>query len=60
MPTDQKSGIERRTFLAAGGGLAAVPLLGGVAAQAAAPTPGAVRYPTAQVSGRRKLGTLEV
>jgi len=47
-------GVGRRTFLAAGGGLAAAPLFGGGAQAAIIP------YPAVHISGRRKLGTLEV
>jgi aryl-alcohol dehydrogenase-like predicted oxidoreductase len=58
MATEPKSEMKRRTFLAASTGLAVVPLLGSAAAQAEVPE--SVRYPASQVSGRRKLGALEV
>lgn len=51
--------ISRRGLLVAGGGLAAVPLLSAADARAATP-PGSVRYPVAQASGKRRLGSLEV
>jgi aryl-alcohol dehydrogenase-like predicted oxidoreductase len=51
--------IGRRSFLAAGGALAAAPLIGGADAVAAQParSGGAMK---AEKGGRRKLGTLEV
>jgi aryl-alcohol dehydrogenase-like predicted oxidoreductase len=52
--------ISRRGLLAAGGGLATVPLLSATAARAATPAIGSVRYPATQSSDRRRLGSLEV
>ncbi|MFD0847960.1 aldo/keto reductase [Sphingosinicella xenopeptidilytica] len=52
--------ISRRGLLAAGGGLAAVPLLSATAARAAPPAIGSVRYPATQSSARKRLGSLEV
>jgi aryl-alcohol dehydrogenase-like predicted oxidoreductase len=50
----------RRGFLAAAGSLAAAPLLGGTHGQALAQAAGPSSNAAAQVSGRRKLGSLEV
>jgi aryl-alcohol dehydrogenase-like predicted oxidoreductase len=52
--------IGRRGFLGVAGSLAAVPLLGGAHTQASAQTTGSTGSAPAQVSGRRKLGALEV
>jgi aryl-alcohol dehydrogenase-like predicted oxidoreductase len=52
--------IGRRGFLGAAGSLAAVSLLGGTNSQVAAQTTGSGSNAGAQVSGRRKLGSLEV
>ncbi|MHC2582169.1 aryl-alcohol dehydrogenase-like predicted oxidoreductase [Bradyrhizobium diazoefficiens] len=56
MATDRISGIARRAFLGAAGGLAAIPLLGGFGQRASAQT-GASEV---RAIGRRKLGSLEV
>jgi aryl-alcohol dehydrogenase-like predicted oxidoreductase len=56
--TNETKNIRRRTFLAAVGGLAALPLLSPTTAQAAAGS--SVSYPSAIVKGRRKLASLEV
>jgi aryl-alcohol dehydrogenase-like predicted oxidoreductase len=58
--TDDAQDIRRRTFLAACGGLVALPLLSSTTAQAAASSGGSVSYPSVFAKGRRKLGTLEV
>ena len=50
----------RRGFLGAAASLAAVSLLGDTSSQAAAQTTGSRDNAAAQVSGRRKLGSLEV
>jgi aryl-alcohol dehydrogenase-like predicted oxidoreductase len=59
METEHTHGIERRTFLAACGGLAVIPLSSAIA-QETQSSPGAVRYSATTASGRRMLGTLEV
>jgi aryl-alcohol dehydrogenase-like predicted oxidoreductase len=60
METEIGHGLHRREFLAAAGGIAALPILGGAMAQAAEPSVAAVRYPPAIANGRRRLGSLEV
>ncbi len=60
MAKERRLEIGRRGFLGAAGSLAAVPLLGGSGPQAFAQTTGSGSYAAAQVSGRRKLGSLEV
>jgi aryl-alcohol dehydrogenase-like predicted oxidoreductase len=60
MDTERTDRIQRRTFLAACGGLAAAPVIGGAMAQAAEPPAGTVRYPAGTANGRRRLGALEV
>lgn len=57
-----KNGSEagRRTFLAAAGGLAATPFAGSAFAQSGSRAAAAPHASAAIVSGRRKLGTLEV
>ena len=56
MATERKNAIGRRSFLLSAGSLAATPILGGLAAQAAAPS----KPPAAEEIGRRRLGSLEV
>jgi len=60
METAEPLGIQRRTFLAGSGFLAALPMIGGAMAQAAETPARAVSYPATTASGRRRLGTLEV
>ena len=50
----------RRTFLRAAGSLAATPLLGGIATEAAAQAAASSPTSKAQAIGRRRLGALEV
>ena len=56
MSTERDTRIARRTFLQSAGALAAAPLLGGLATQAASSN----GTPAAQAIGRRRLGRLEV
>ncbi|MCC7371994.1 MAG: aldo/keto reductase [Chloroflexi bacterium] len=64
MATQHTHGIGRRSFLLSAGSLAAVPMLGNLATPAArqahAQAPGSTRQAAAEVTGRRKLGSLEV
>jgi aryl-alcohol dehydrogenase-like predicted oxidoreductase len=60
MAEERVSGIGRRVFLAAAGGLVAAPVLGESGLQASAQTSAAVVSRAARQSGRRKLGSLEV
>ncbi|MDB5886318.1 MAG: Aldo/keto reductase [Polaromonas sp.] len=60
MTTPPKSPFGRRGFLASAAALAAVPLAGCLATPAAVQAPSSSRPVAAQVTGRRKLGTLEV
>jgi aryl-alcohol dehydrogenase-like predicted oxidoreductase len=61
MSKERDSKIGRRSFLQSAGALAAVPLLGGLAAQACAPAAVAGGIPTPVAApGRRRLGKLEV
>jgi aryl-alcohol dehydrogenase-like predicted oxidoreductase len=60
MTEQRRTEIGRRTFLGAAGSLATVSLLGGTSSQAAVQTTGFSSNSAAQVSGRRKLGSLEV
>lgn len=57
--SDRVSEFGRRSILAAGGALAAAPLLGGTGA-VGAQTTSTPQSPSATVKGRRRLGTLEV
>src|SRR5580765_4726130 len=59
MTTDEPRGLGRRDFLLTAAGLATVPLLAGLITTAAAQTSATSASPVT-VSGRRKLGTLEV
>jgi aryl-alcohol dehydrogenase-like predicted oxidoreductase len=59
-PATVSSDPSRRSFLAAAGGLAAAPLLGGIVSQASAQIAGSGTSALAQTTGRRKLGSLEV
>lgn len=52
--------VGRRRFLVAAGSLAALSLLGGANSKGSAPTTGASGNAAGQVSGRRRLGSLEV
>jgi aryl-alcohol dehydrogenase-like predicted oxidoreductase len=60
MTEQRRTEIGRRGFLGAAGSLATVSLLGGTNPQAAVQTTGSSSNSAAQVSGRRKLGSLEV
>ena len=60
MATGRNMRMGRRGFLAAGGGLAAVPLLGVTGPQALAQATGSGSSAAYRMSGRRKLGSLEV
>jgi len=60
MPKQRRTEIGRRAFLGAAGSLGAVSLLGSTNAQGAVQTTGSGSNSAAQVSGRRKLGSLEV
>jgi aryl-alcohol dehydrogenase-like predicted oxidoreductase len=64
MATQRNHGIGRRSFLLSAASLAAVPMLGGLAAPAATPAHAQAARPSgapaAQAMGRRKLGSLEV
>lgn len=60
MAKERRLKIGRRGFIGAVGSLAVVPILGGSGPQAFAQTTGFGSYAAAQVSGRRKLGSLEV
>ena len=60
MATGRKMRMGRRGFLAAGGGLATVPLLGVTGPQALAQATGSGSSAAYRMSGRRKLGSLEV
>ena len=60
MAKNRKVTIGRRRFLGAAGSMAAGSLLGGRSLHAATQTTGTGRNVAAQVSGRRKLGPLEV
>jgi aryl-alcohol dehydrogenase-like predicted oxidoreductase len=60
MANEPRSELGRRAFLGVAGSLAAIPLLGGADAQASGQTGGTRGSAAAQVSGRRKLGRLEV
>lgn len=61
MTIDNISSLSRRGLLGAAGGIAAAPLLGGMATPAsAADAARTARAPTATVNGRRRLGTLDV
>jgi len=59
MTTDEPRGLGRRDFLLTAAGLATVPLLAGLITPAAAQTSATSASPVI-VSGRRKLGSLEV
>ncbi|RKH55546.1 aldo/keto reductase [Corallococcus llansteffanensis] len=60
MASERKNKMGRRVFLLSAGAVVATPLLGGTPVQAAA-KPAASRRPSApKVSGRRRLGALEV
>ena len=60
MANERRTGMGRRGFLGAAGGLAAAPLLGGTRAQAAAQATGSGSDAAARAGGRRKLGSLDV
>ena len=60
MTSERKSKMGRRFFLLSTGAVAATPLLGGTPAQASAKPAASRRPPTPKVSGRRRLGALEV
>ena len=60
MAKERRLEIGRRGFLGAAGSLVAMPLFGGTGPQASAQTTGSGSYTAGQVSGRRKLGPLEV
>jgi aryl-alcohol dehydrogenase-like predicted oxidoreductase len=60
MANEPRSELGRRAFLGAAGSLAAIPLLGGTDAEASGQTAGTRGSVAARVSGRRKLGRLEV
>ena len=60
MSKERDNRIARRTFLQSAGALAAAPLLGGLATQAYTQTASSNGTPAAQVTGRRRLGSLEV
>lgn len=62
MAHENNSGVGRRGFLGAAGGLAAASLMGSPAVAKGAGGTGAitVNYPATNLHGRRKLGTLEV
>lgn len=60
MASTRGSNTDRRGFLGAAGSLAAAPLLAGVTTEASAQQAGAGAAAAANMSGRRRLGTLEV
>jgi len=60
MPEKRRMNAGRRGFLGAAGSVAAGSLLAGAAPSASAQTPGPASKAGHQVSGRRKLGRLEV
>jgi aryl-alcohol dehydrogenase-like predicted oxidoreductase len=60
MARERRFGMGRRGFLGAAGSLAAVSVLGDAKSPAAAQTTGAGSNAAGRVSGRRKLGSLEV
>ncbi len=60
MASKRRNEIGRRSFLLSAGALAATPLLGGTAAQAAAQPAAPSRPPATHATGRRRLGSLEV
>jgi len=64
MTTERRYTIRRRSFLLSAGSLAAMPMLGGLAAPAAtqahAQAAGSSRSSAAEAIGRRRLGSLEV
>jgi aryl-alcohol dehydrogenase-like predicted oxidoreductase len=60
MTKERRFEMGRRGFLSAAGSLAAASLLGGTDSNASAQTTGSERNAAPQVSGRRKLGSLEV
>jgi aryl-alcohol dehydrogenase-like predicted oxidoreductase len=60
MSDEHKATIGRRALLGAAGGLAAAPLLGATAAPPSARAAGSARAAAPAVSGRRRLGKLEV
>lgn len=60
MVEEYPSGMKRRTFLEASGGLAAVPLLSATGAQGAIPFRNSFSYPAFRASRRRSLGSLVV
>jgi aryl-alcohol dehydrogenase-like predicted oxidoreductase len=60
MTNENRCEVGRRGFLKAAGSLAAVSLLGGTYSHAVAQTTDSDRHAANQVSGRRKLGRLEV
>ncbi len=60
MAEERRFAMGRRGFLGAAGSFAAAPLLGGIGSQAFAQTAGSATSAAARVSGRRKLGSLEV
>lgn len=60
MNDEHRPKIGRRALLGAAGGLVAAPLLGGAAGRASAQVPGSGRAAATSVTGRRRLGELEV
>ena len=60
MATEERFEPGRRGFLGAAGSLAAMPMLGGTGSQASAQTTSFGSFSAASLSGRRKLGSLEV
>jgi aryl-alcohol dehydrogenase-like predicted oxidoreductase len=60
MATEDRVEPGRRGFLGAAGSLAAMPTLGGTGSQASAQTTSFGSFSAASLSGRRKLGSLEV
>ena len=60
MDNDRRLGIGRRRFFVAAGSLAAVSVLGGPGSHASAQTMAPGASAAAHVSGRRRLGSLEV
>ncbi|MCP3138568.1 aldo/keto reductase [Pyxidicoccus xibeiensis] len=60
MASERKNKMGRRSFVLSAGALAATPLLGGAAAQAAAKPEASRRPPAPKALGRRRLGALEV